>query len=241
MKEPSRAWVPARLRGRFQYKWIALSVTTLGALMAAIDSTIVILGLPSMMSELHAGLIEMVWVIIGYLLVSTVFLLTFGRIADMLGRPVQNLDALQAGAYTLKIELLDAAGKDVLGTLAEILEKARFEGAAALGLSEQEKARRLSEALLHRAGWLGHARSEKIFEGLHEHLARLASTMLLEDQHPMALVLTGGCDVFRVVADREALRACGLRPRTLSRLEPLIMALVTKTLLTSSPASGRVH
>jgi EmrB/QacA subfamily drug resistance transporter len=86
MKEPSRAWVPARFRGRFQYKWIALSVTTLGALMAAIDSTIVILGLPSMMTELHAGLIEMVWVIIGYLLVSTVFLLTFGRIADMLGR-----------------------------------------------------------------------------------------------------------------------------------------------------------
>jgi EmrB/QacA subfamily drug resistance transporter len=54
--------------------------------MAAIDSTIVILGLPSMMADLHAGLIEMVWVIIGYLLVSTVFLLTFGRIADMLGR-----------------------------------------------------------------------------------------------------------------------------------------------------------
>ncbi len=86
MKEPSRAWVPARLRGRIEYKWIALSVTTLGALMAAIDSTIVILGLPSMMADLHAGLIEMIWVIIGYLLVSTVFLLTFGRIADMLGR-----------------------------------------------------------------------------------------------------------------------------------------------------------
>ena len=100
---------------------------------------------------------------------------------------------------------------------------------------------RLSEALLHRAGWLGDARSEKIFEGLYEHLARLASTMLLEDQHPVALVLTGGCDVFRVAADREALRACGLRPRTLSRVEPLIMALVTETLLTSSPASGRVH
>ena len=86
MRQLVRSWIPARLRGRFQYKWIALSVTTLGALMAAIDSTIVILGLPSMMSELHAGLIEMVWVIIGYLLVSTVFLLTFGRIADMLGR-----------------------------------------------------------------------------------------------------------------------------------------------------------
>jgi len=55
-------------------------------MMAAIDSTIVILGLPNMMVDLHADLIEMVWVIMGYILVSTVFLLTFGRIADMLGR-----------------------------------------------------------------------------------------------------------------------------------------------------------
>ena len=68
------------------YKWIVLSVTTIGALMAAIDSTIVILGLPDMMVKLHADLVEMIWVIMGYILVSTVFLLTFGRIADMFGR-----------------------------------------------------------------------------------------------------------------------------------------------------------
>ncbi len=68
------------------YKWIVLSVTTIGALMAAIDSTIVVLGLPEMMVKLHADLIEMIWVIMGYILVSTVFLLTFGRVADMLGR-----------------------------------------------------------------------------------------------------------------------------------------------------------
>ncbi len=74
------------LNKRFEYKWIVLSVTTIGALMAAIDSTIVILGLPSMMVELHADLVSMIWVIMGYILISTVFLLTFGRIADMLGR-----------------------------------------------------------------------------------------------------------------------------------------------------------
>ncbi len=68
------------------YKWIVLSVTTIGALMAAIDSTIVILGLPDMMVKLHADLIEMIWVIMGYILVSTVFLLTFGRVADLFGR-----------------------------------------------------------------------------------------------------------------------------------------------------------
>jgi len=54
--------------------------------MASIDSTIVVLALPDMMVKLHADLIHMVWVIMGYILVSTVFLLTFGRIADMLGR-----------------------------------------------------------------------------------------------------------------------------------------------------------
>jgi EmrB/QacA subfamily drug resistance transporter len=74
------------IHGRFDYKWIALSVTTIGALMASIDSTIVILGLPQMMTDLHADLIEMIWVIMAYILVSTVFLLTFGRVADMVGR-----------------------------------------------------------------------------------------------------------------------------------------------------------
>jgi EmrB/QacA subfamily drug resistance transporter len=73
-------------RPRVEYKWIALSVTTIGALMSAIDSTIVILALPNMMVKLHADLIEMIWVIMGYILVSTVFLLTFGRVADMFGR-----------------------------------------------------------------------------------------------------------------------------------------------------------
>jgi EmrB/QacA subfamily drug resistance transporter len=68
------------------YKWIVLSVTTIGAMMAAIDSTIVILGLPDIMVKLHADLVEMIWVIMGYILVSTVFLLTFGRVADMFGR-----------------------------------------------------------------------------------------------------------------------------------------------------------
>ena len=68
---------------KIAYKWIVLSVTTIGALMAAIDSTIVILGLPDMMVKLHADLVSMIWVIMAYILVSTVFLLTFGRVADM--------------------------------------------------------------------------------------------------------------------------------------------------------------
>jgi len=69
-----------------QYKYVALAVTTVGALMFAIDSTIVILAFPPMMSDLHASLVSMIWVLMGYSLMSTVALLTFGRLADMFGR-----------------------------------------------------------------------------------------------------------------------------------------------------------
>lgn len=85
-KPKAAAQTRAGLHERFEYKWIVLSVTTVGALMAAIDGTIVTLALPDMMVNLHAELIEMIWVIMAYILVSTVFLLTFGRVADMFGR-----------------------------------------------------------------------------------------------------------------------------------------------------------
>lgn len=68
------------------YKWIALAVTTIGSFMAALDSTIVILALPKMIQDLHSSLVTMTWVIVGYLIVSTVLQLTFGRMADMFGR-----------------------------------------------------------------------------------------------------------------------------------------------------------
>jgi EmrB/QacA subfamily drug resistance transporter len=77
---------PLRARHRIDYKWLVLSVTTIGALMAAIDTNIVILALPNMLVDLHADLVEMIWVIMAYILVSTVFLLTFGRVADLFGR-----------------------------------------------------------------------------------------------------------------------------------------------------------
>jgi EmrB/QacA subfamily drug resistance transporter len=71
---------------KMEYKWIALSVTTIGAFMAALDSTIVILALPNMLQDLHSDLVRMTWVILGYLIVSTVLQLTFGRMADLFGR-----------------------------------------------------------------------------------------------------------------------------------------------------------
>jgi EmrB/QacA subfamily drug resistance transporter len=68
------------------YKWVALAVTTVGALMFAIDNSIVVLALPPIMTDLHADLVSLIWILMGYSLMSTVALLTFGRLADLLGR-----------------------------------------------------------------------------------------------------------------------------------------------------------
>src|SRR5674476_1569033 len=57
------------------YKWVALSVTTLGAAMAAIDSSIVVLGLPTIMTDLRSDLVTMIWALMSYILMSTVFLM----------------------------------------------------------------------------------------------------------------------------------------------------------------------
>ena len=81
----ARAGTQAGRRG-IEYKWVALSVTTLGSAMAAIDSSIVVLGLPTIMTSLHSDLVTMIWVLMGYILMSTVFLMLFGRLADMFGR-----------------------------------------------------------------------------------------------------------------------------------------------------------
>ncbi len=69
-----------------EYKWIVLSVVTLGALLAAIDSSIVILALPSIMNDLATNMVTALWVLMGYILMNTIFLIIFGRLADLFGR-----------------------------------------------------------------------------------------------------------------------------------------------------------
>jgi EmrB/QacA subfamily drug resistance transporter len=68
------------------YKWLALSNTTIGTLMASLDRNIVIIALPSIANELHTSMITLVWIAIGYWVVTASMLLTFGRLADMFGR-----------------------------------------------------------------------------------------------------------------------------------------------------------
>ena len=74
------------------YKWIALSNTTLGILMAAINGTILIISLPAIFRGIHVNpLVEgqtslLLWVMLSFNVATTVFLVTFGRISDALGR-----------------------------------------------------------------------------------------------------------------------------------------------------------
>ncbi|WP_067890398.1 MFS transporter [Nocardia vaccinii] len=75
-----------------RYKWVALSNTTLGVLIASLDASIVIISLPAIfrgigLDPLAAGNIGyLLWMILGYLLVSAVMVVTLGRFGDMFGR-----------------------------------------------------------------------------------------------------------------------------------------------------------
>jgi EmrB/QacA subfamily drug resistance transporter len=69
-----------------RYKWVVLGIAMAGVLMVGIDTTIVVLALPTILTELHSNLVTIVWVLMAYIFVSTVFLLGLGRVADIYGR-----------------------------------------------------------------------------------------------------------------------------------------------------------
>jgi MFS family permease len=75
-----------------RYKWVALSNTTLGVLIYAIDGSIVIISLPAIfrgigLDPLAPGNIGyLLWMILGYLLVTAVLVVALGRLGDMFGR-----------------------------------------------------------------------------------------------------------------------------------------------------------
>ena len=78
--------------GHIDYKWIALSNTTLGAFMAALDGSIVLIALPAIfrgigINPLAPGETDyLLWVLMGYGVITATLLVTFGRISDMFGR-----------------------------------------------------------------------------------------------------------------------------------------------------------
>ena len=88
MTAPSARWD----KNHPQYKWVALSNTTLGMLMATINSSIVLISLPAIfrgigLNPLEPGNVSyLLWMLMGYMLVTAVLVVTFGRLGDMYGR-----------------------------------------------------------------------------------------------------------------------------------------------------------
>ncbi len=73
-------------RDHESYKWWALSCTSLGMLLATINSGTLIIALPDLERSLHTSLLELVWVILTYMIASTVLVLSAGRLSDQFGR-----------------------------------------------------------------------------------------------------------------------------------------------------------
>ncbi len=75
-----------------RYKWVVLSNTTLGMLMAMIDTSIVLIALPDIFKGIHMNPLEpgntfyLLWMILGFMIVTAVLVVSLGRLGDMLGR-----------------------------------------------------------------------------------------------------------------------------------------------------------
>src|SRR5271154_3108279 len=78
--------------GRTHYKWIALSNTTLGMLMATINASIMLIALPDIFRGIGVNPLQpgnttlLLWLLMGYLVVTAVLVVSFGRLGDMFGR-----------------------------------------------------------------------------------------------------------------------------------------------------------
>src|SRR5207244_10612038 len=75
-----------------RYKWVALSNTTLGTLLAMINSSIVLISLPAIFNGIRldplgpGNVSYLLWMLMGFLLVSAVLVVPLGRLGDLYGR-----------------------------------------------------------------------------------------------------------------------------------------------------------
>jgi MFS family permease len=74
------------------YKWIALSNTTIGILMVTISGSITLISLPDIFNGIHLNPLQpgntsyFLWLLMGFLLVTSVLVVSLGRVGDMFGR-----------------------------------------------------------------------------------------------------------------------------------------------------------
>src|SRR5213082_153795 len=74
------------------YKWIVLSNTTIGMLMATINASILLIALPDIFRGIHINPLApgntsyLLWLILGFMVVMAVLLVSLGRLGDIYGR-----------------------------------------------------------------------------------------------------------------------------------------------------------
>jgi MFS family permease len=77
---------------KLEYKWVALSNTTMGMLVAMINSSILLIALPDIFRGIHVDPLQpgntsyLLWLILGFLVVMAVLLVSLGRLGDIYGR-----------------------------------------------------------------------------------------------------------------------------------------------------------
>jgi EmrB/QacA subfamily drug resistance transporter len=71
---------------KVNYKWTALSCTTIGALFSVLSGSTLMIALPVIMKDLHAGMGVVTWILMGYMLAMTILVPSIGRMSDMIGR-----------------------------------------------------------------------------------------------------------------------------------------------------------
>jgi MFS family permease len=101
------------------YKWVALSNTTVGVLMATVNASIVIISLPAVFRGIHLDPLApgnvgyLLWTLMGFLVVTAVLVVTLGRLGDMYGR-VRIYNAgfvvFTAGSIALALDPLHGGG-----------------------------------------------------------------------------------------------------------------------------------
>jgi MFS family permease len=93
-----------------RYKWIALSNVTLGVLLATLDASIVLIAMPDIFRGIHLSPLKpsnsfyLLWMILGYLVVTSVLVVGLGRLGDLFGRV--RMYTLGFAIYTIASVLL---------------------------------------------------------------------------------------------------------------------------------------
>lgn len=102
------------------YKWYALSTTTLGALLASLSGNTLIVALPVISKDLHSSLVTIMWTMMIYMLAITVLVPSIGRFADIIGRKKLFVSGFAVFAFSSLIcGMVGSGGQLVLARLVQ--------------------------------------------------------------------------------------------------------------------------